>query len=409
MSTAHPNLLVIGASGSVARAFLRRLGGQRCHFGNLILLDKNRRALRDPHLDHQRLAYRFLQRRLALPRDQGWYTGLLRRHRIQIVLDVSTHPTLPALASTDAAGVSYLNTSLNDEELEVGELVQRLHPNRLEPRHAPHILCAGMNPGVVNLLVRHGVEQFGLPRQIIHFEYDSSTPVDGWRPLVTWSKHEFLMETTWNRTGYFDGQAVRPSPANGIEHRLPLRRWLAPIAAADHCPEGFLVLHEENLTVGQVLGVPSRFIYALHPQTMKHLVERHRLQGTLHEHDLELGDNITRRLDGTDLIGVCLDYPRRRVYYVNRMPNSVVIGTNATCAQVAVGIFAALFTLLYDRLEPRVYFSGDLHDTLYKRFAFANLRIEQFVCARRNGRWVVRDHVPELRVRMPRDAAPVVL
>jgi hypothetical protein len=405
----RPNLLVIGASGSVARAFLRRLGGQRCHFNKLVLLDKNRRVLSDAHLDHRRLAYTFVRRHLSLPDDDQWFTRFLRRHRIRIVVDVSTHATLPILAAADAAGVSYLNTSLNDERLQVGELVEKLHPHRHQPRNAPHILCAGMNPGIVNLLVRHGVEHFGRPRQVVHFEYDSSTPVDGWRPIVTWSKHEFLMETTWNRTGYFDGRIIRLSRSNAIEHRVPLRPWLAPILKADHYPRGFLVLHEENLTLGRVLRVPSRFIYALHPRTMDHLVELHRRNRTLHEHDLELGDNVTRRLDGTDLIGVCLQYPRRRVYYINRLPNGAVLGTNATCAQVAVGIFSGLFTLLYEKLEPRLYFVGDLHDTLYRRFAFANMRIEQLVCARRKGRWIVRQHVQELRTRMPRDAAPALL
>jgi len=409
MPTKHPNLLVIGASGGVARAFLRRLGGQRCHFGKLLLLDKNGRLLNDPHLDHRRLDYIFVRRRLTLPRDRRWFDRLLHRHHIDIVLDVSTHATLPVLAAADASGISYLNTSLNDENLEVGDLVEQLYPHRHHPRRAPHILCAGMNPGVVNLLVHHGVQHFGRPRQIIHFEYDSSTPVDGWRPLVTWSKHEFLMETTWNRTGHYDGKAVRQDRANAVERRVPLRPWLAPIMAADHCPKGFLVLHEENITVGRALGLPSRFIYALHPQTMNYLDERYRQNGTLHEQDIELGDNITQRLDGSDLVGVCLDYPRQRVYYINRLPNSAVIGTNATCAQVAIGIFAALFTLLYARLEPRLYFIGDIHGTLYRRFAFANMRIEQFVCVRRKGRWIVRQHIPELRVKMARDAAPAIL
>ncbi|MBM3858214.1 MAG: hypothetical protein FJ395_01040 [Verrucomicrobia bacterium] len=405
----HPNLLIIGASGSVARAFLRRLGGQRCHFGRLVLLDKNRRVLDAPHIDHQRLDYRFVRRHLSLPEDERWFARLLDKHRIQIVLDVSTHPTLPMLSAVDAAGVSYVNTSLNDDDLEVGDLVRRIHPRRDKPRRAPHILCSGMNPGVVNMLVRHGVEHFGKPRQIVHFEYDTSTPVEGWRPIITWSKHEFLTETTWNRTGLYNGKSLQRSPANAIEHREPLHNWLRPVSEMDHCPEAFLVLHEENLTVGRTLGVPSRFLYAIHPRTMRHLIARHREKGTLHARDIEQVDNVTERLEGTDFIAVCLEYPRQRVYYVNQFPNSAVLGANATCAQVAVGVFAGVFTLLYDNLKPRIHFVEDIYDTLYKRFVFANLRIEQFICGRRKGRWVVREHIPELRVRAPHDKAPAVL
>ncbi|HUK81062.1 MAG TPA: saccharopine dehydrogenase NADP-binding domain-containing protein [Verrucomicrobiae bacterium] len=398
-----PNVLVVGASGNVARAFLRRLGGQRCHFGKLVLLDKNRRVLQDAHLEHQRLGYSFVHHRLALPKDERFFSRLLKRHRINIVLDVSTHDTLPMLAAVDAAGASYVNTSLNDSRLEVAPLVERLNPKRIKRTRAPHALCAGMNPGVVNLWVHHGLAHFGTPRQIIHFEYDSSMTVDGWRPIVTWSKHEFLAETTWNRTGRYVGDGIELKSTNALQNRVPLRPLLRPILAADHCPKGFLVLHEENLTLGRALSVPSKFIYALHPRTMRYLVDRFRRKGNLREGDLEIGDNITRRLGGADMVGVCLEYPRRRVYYLNRMNNDGLIGTNATCAQVAVGIYAALFTLLYDRLEPRIHFIGDMYDTLYRRLVFANMRVEMFVCGRRNGRWVLSEHVPEVRLRSSRD------
>ena len=404
-----PNLLVIGASGSVARAFLRRLAGQRSHFGRLVLLDKNRRVLHDKHLEYRRLAYQFVKHRLALPDDARYFARLLKKHRINIVLDVSTHATLPMLDAVETAGVAYVNTSLNDEHLEVGELVDRLHPNRDNHARAPRILCAGMNPGIVNLWVQHGLAHFGLPKKIIHFEHDTSMTPDRWRPLVTWSKREFLMETAWNRTGHYAGDGIRFADANALQTRLPLRPLLAPIMGGDHYPEGFLVLHEENVMIGLALGVPSMFIYALHPQTMRYLVDRFQRAGVLRETDLELGDNITHRLDGSDMVGVCLQYPRRRVYYLNRLSNSSLIGTNATCFQVATGIFCALFTLLYDKLEPRTYFVSDLYDTLYRRLLFANMRVEMFICTRRNNRWVLRKHIPEVRVRVPRDAKPAVI
>jgi hypothetical protein len=59
MPIPRPNLLVLGASGNVARAFLRRLGGNRVHFGRLVLLDKNRGVLANRHLDPRRLDLSF--------------------------------------------------------------------------------------------------------------------------------------------------------------------------------------------------------------------------------------------------------------------------------------------------------------------------------------------------------------
>lgn len=405
----QPNLLVLGASGNVARAVLRRLGGQRCHFGRLVLMDKNRRVVDDAHLDHARLDYHFVRHRLALPADTRFFRRLLKQHRIDIVLDVSIHPTLPMLDLVNAAGVAYINTSLNDAKLEAGDLVHRLYPGREKRASAPRILGAGMNPGIVELWVRHGVARFGVPRKIIHFEFDDSMTLEQWQPLVTWSKHEFLVETTWNRTGEYDGQDIRFAAGNALYARRSLGPVLNPILPGPRYPQGFLVLHEENLTLGRALGVPSQFIYALHPRTMRHLVDRHRRVGDLREGDLVLGDNISARLNGTDMVGVCLQYPRRRVYYLNRLSNNALIGTNATCHQVAVGVFCALFTLLYDRLPARTYFAGDLYNTLYRQLAFANMRVELFICARRKGRWVRRKYLPAIRVPAVRDARHVVL
>ncbi|MCX7915247.1 MAG: hypothetical protein N3A53_02955, partial [Verrucomicrobiae bacterium] len=81
----------------------------------------------------------------------------------------------------------------------------------------------------------------------------------------------------------------------------------------------------------------------------------------------------------------------------------------ATCAQVAVGVYCALFTLMYDRLQPRIYYTGELYDTLYRQLVFANMRVEMFQCTRRGRRWVVRRHVPEVRLRQWRGAPQVVI
>jgi hypothetical protein len=67
-----PNLLILGASGHVAQAFLRRLGGRRAQFGQLMLLDKSEHVLKDRFLEHGRLRYQFVRHRLRWP-DDGSY------------------------------------------------------------------------------------------------------------------------------------------------------------------------------------------------------------------------------------------------------------------------------------------------------------------------------------------------
>jgi hypothetical protein len=107
-------------------------------------------------------------------------------------------------------------------------------------------------------------------------------------------------------------------------------------------------------------------------------------------------------LTGSDTIGVCLQYPRKRVYYVHSLSNQSVVGTNATCAQVAIGVWAALTTMLTEPLQSRVYFPTDLYGTIYPHVLFSNQRVEVFECGWYNKTWTVLKHIPELHPRLSR-------
>lgn len=394
-----PNLLIAGASGHVAQAFLARLTPRRAQFGRLVLLDPEKTVLESAWLDHRKLDYQFINRRLCFPGDRLDYQRLLQEHRIDIVLDLTDLDTLPILAATDEAGVSYVNTALNDSTLGIVDTVAALHSTRQLKRNARHIIGSGMNPGVVNIWVWHAVRHYGVPSEIVHFEFDSSTPVSGWRPMISWSRKEFLSETVWDPTGWIvDGQPML-FQANSLLCRQSLQPILEPVMPLIDYPKGYLVLHEENVKLGQKLGASSRYIYAIHPKTMEYLDRLWRRRGRLEIDDLEIGDNTTVPLDGSDTIGVYLDYPDYRIYYLHSLANASVKGSNATCAQVAVGIDAALSALLFEPLSPRIYFSSDLYDTLYRDVVFDGLHVDHFVFARRDGLMALRHHKPALHRR----------
>ncbi len=373
-----PNLLVVGASGHVAQAFLLRLQSWRHKLGRLVLLDPGERVLQDRFLDHRKLDYRFIQGRLRLPEEINNYHQLLRAHEIDIVLDLTDQDTIPFLAATDAAGVSYVNTALNDARRGVGDVLDSVHPSREDQRKAPHIISSGMNPGVVNIWVWNAVRAYGPPTEITHFEYDTSMPVTGWRPMITWSRQEFLAESVWERTGLVVDGEIKLLPGNSFEHREDLRSVMEPIIELSSYPRGLLVLHEENVKLGGKLGASSKYLYAVHPTTMEYLEQLWRERGRVDIDDLEIGDNTSVPLQGADTIGVCLEYPDRRIYYLHSLDNSDVVGTNATCAQVAVGVEAALETLLSEPLPPRIYFASDLYDTVYRDVVLKKLRVEHF-------------------------------
>lgn len=374
-----PNLLILGASGHVAQAFLLRLQDQRENYGRLVLLDPDDRVLQDVHLDQRRLEYRFIRRRLCFPDDTRYFHRLLKLHRIDIVLDLTDLDTAPVLAATDEAGVSYVNTALNDSAKGVAAVVSALHPTREKQRKAPHIISSGMNPGVVNIWVWDAFRRYGTPQEIVHFEYDTSVPVRGWRPMITWSRQEFLTETVWEPTGLVIDGELRLLDRNALASREDMREVMEPVLQMRSYPRGFLVLHEENVKLGRKLGASSKYLYAIHPRTMDYLEQLWRVRGRVSIDDLLVGDNTTVPLAGADTIGLCLNYPDRQVYYLHSLDNADVVGTNATCAQVAVGVDAALTTLLSEQLAPRIYFASDLYDTVYRQVVFRSLRVEHSV------------------------------
>ncbi|HEU5125346.1 MAG TPA: hypothetical protein VFW05_14935 [Verrucomicrobiae bacterium] len=391
-----PNLLILGASGHVAQAFLIRLSTRRADFGRVVLLDANDGVLRSPYLNHELLDYTFIHRHLRFPDDAMEYRQLLHQHRVNVVLDVTDLDTLPVLTATDEAGVSYVNTALNESGRGIAEVVSELHPTRAEGSRAPHILSSGMNPGVVNIWVWHGFEMYGPPLEIVHFEYDTSVPITGWKPMITWSRKEFLTETVWERTGQVVNGTLRPSSGNALENREDLRAILQPVMPLPTYPRGMLVLHEENVKLGAKLGASSRYIYAIDPRTMTFMEQALARRGRVNIDDLELGDNTSIPLAGSDTIGVCLRYADKQVYYLHSLANQDVVGTNATCAQVAVGADAALHALSSEKLTPRIYFATDLYDTAYSDVVFGSLRVEHFVFETLNDSLAPSLHIPRL-------------
>jgi hypothetical protein len=289
---------------------------------------------------------------------------------------------------------------MNDDKKIVSELVYDIYPRKDSVNNASHILCTGMNPGIVNMWVRYGIEKFGLPEQVIHFEYDTSKVAKKWHPMMTWSIHEFLVESVRDPSGYAIGRGkVKQLFPNALENRENMKSILEPIMKLEKYPEGLIVLHEENLSVSYKYDIPSKFLYAINPNTMSNLIKIYEKKHNVTKRDLELGDNTCRILDGADSIGVILDYPEKRVYYFNTIPNVAIIGTNATYTQVVIGIFAALFTLLFNNLKPGTYFVEDLYDSYFKYFMFDNMRIQEFVFKKEKRHLKFLSYNPDIKLK----------
>jgi saccharopine dehydrogenase-like NADP-dependent oxidoreductase len=377
----RPNILVIGASGGVAGAFLRKVVSHRNELNRLVLVDKTDHLLANRFIPHRALEYEFVNTTVDMEKEGHAYLDLLDTSDAQVVIDLSVNESRRMLDVTDRAGVSYINTGImNGRDEKFLDVVLDLCGRKESGWHAPHILCAGMNPGIVNLWVRQEVERSGVPRRVVHFEYDTGQPVHGWMPINTWSLETLLDEIVNDPAGYMEGKdkpvLLYPNP---IKNRVDMKDVLNPIMELDEYPRGFLLLHEENITVAQRYDVPSQFKFAIHMKTMDYLEQLFDREGAIPMDSMKLGDNRTIPLEGSVTVGVSLEYDDHRKYVFNMTSHDEFSGSSGSCWQVAAGLHAALFTLLRDHLDRRIYFPEDLLGTSFDELAERNLSVQRVV------------------------------
>jgi len=372
------NILLIGASGGVASAFLKKLAHDRKTLARVVLVDMNAGLPHNRFIPHEDLAYEFIKTKIDVENDLAGFVGLLERFEIHVTVDLSVNVTRPMLDAAEASGVSYLNTGIMNRRGEsFVDVVLDLFRRKSIPHRVPHILCAGMNPGIVNLWTRQNIEKFGVPKKIVHFEYDTAQPLSGWLPIITWSRETLLDEIVNDPAGYMDGKdKLRLMYPNPLKNRVSMEDVLRPIMDLEEYPRGFLLLHEENITMAQRYDTPSRFLFAIHPRTMDYLEEIYDRQGRVPVDKLTLGDNREVILKGSVTVGVLLEYEDRRIYTFNTTPHDSITGSSGSCWQVAAGLHGALFALLGERLTGGLYFTEDLFGTSFERLVEENLPVQ---------------------------------
>jgi hypothetical protein len=397
---ARPNLLVLGCDGGVGRGVLTYLKRHAARFRTITLVDKER-FRDDRFVSLRELGARFIEMEVNEQTEKE-YAGLLKKIEAGIVLDLSDAPTSVAADVVFDQGVaSYVNTGYcNEAEGPLSEVARPWLEEATTRKHRrPHILFSGMNPGVVNVLAAMGVEKFGIPRDLTEFEYDTSRTLRDPLPNgVTWSLAQFVDEAVKEPAQVvLSRKRARTLMPNAVEHPEDMEPILGPLVRMSEYPHGWTVMHEECLTLGQKYDVPCRFIYAVNRRTRDFVEKQYRAEGALEESDLELMNNVKRPLVGSDLVGIRLEYADRAVYYFNRKHNINLKGSSATIYQVAVGVHAAVFTLLLDRLEPGVKFTEDLVHSFYPTFVTDNLMIEEQVFAReKDGRLRLESSDPHM-------------
>jgi len=398
------NLLIIGASGAVANAFLLRLVKYRKLFNKLVLVDKNNKLLFNKNIEHNVLDYTFIHKKIVLPKREREYFNILKKYSIDIVIDLTDDDTLPFIISTNKFGISIINTAMDETMRSLEEIMIDFYDIKDNLINAPHILCSGMNPGVVNMWAEYGIRKYGEPDQIIEFEYDNSNALDIWKPIVTWSKKQFIEEMINGPAGVMYG---RDEPfefsKNSLFIELKLGKFLKNVNVQAPNSKGFLTSHEECFSLAQKYDIPTKYLYGLHENTMKYLKKVYIKNGKITKKDILFGDNQKIPMKGADNIGLILRYNNKDIIYFNSISNDNATRTNATLIQVTVGVYAALFTLLDDDIYPGAHFVEDLFHTNYKKYLFDNMVVQEIIVKRKGNKCKLESCNPHIRLRRMRD------
>ncbi|HRY31193.1 MAG TPA: hypothetical protein P5328_02285 [Candidatus Paceibacterota bacterium] len=375
-----PSLLILGVSGGVAGAFLQIFRQYRNNFSEVILLDKDDKILRSGQIDLVRDKYSFINQDIVLQNIELVLADIKHKHDISIVLDLTDCETFPILQAADKLGLSYLNCSLNNGDESMKNFVRDYKSFTQKFKNNAHLLSIGMNPGIINHLVVRGVLEYGIPKEFVEIEYETGFPEkDVGRPFITWSRKQFLLESVLSGSGYCgSGGKYVESKSSAIEHPIKTEEFLSPIKKFDSYPLGMIVPHDEIISMSRIIEVPGRFVYAIHPVSLSRLREIFNKKGNVVESDIDLLDGVTKKLIGSDLIGVWLFYDDKKICYFCEVNHKDVSGTNATLFLVAVGVLAALMDFISNPLlENGVSFVNELNSKNFQRFVSRYVKINK--------------------------------
>ena len=139
------------------------------------------------------------------------------------------------------------------------------------------------------------------------------------------------------------------------------------------------------------------FIYAVNKETTKYILDIHKEKWTLEDYHLVIGDNIEHKIVGSDNICCRLDYSDKIVYYFNTYPNKDLKNISCTYLQVVLGIYSALFTIMYDKLPAGIHYAEDLVETFYSKFLTDNMVIQEFVFEKGKTGHKLVSHIPHIK------------
>jgi homospermidine synthase len=312
--------------------------------------------------------------------DKQDLVQLLREHRPDEVIELAAVGTWDCMSACAELGASYLTTSydtwrgteLHDPDDARCMLRSRALFDPPDVELGVHLLCMGMNPGLINLLVARGIQELaarsGRPpslagldlHAVIFTELDQTTTTT---PLAS-PAERFC--STWCPDGCLD-EVLEPESMMTVAGETaildhPPHRALYEARCGDEQIHGHLVPHEELVSLGAMYPtVELAYVYRMAPAAMAALAA---------VPDREPDDWPTERLYPPDHLDDLRGFNRLGALLCSRSLGELWIGwetpmeaarrysTNATLLQVAAGILAGWPELR--AAEPGVYLPEEL-------------------------------------------------
>ncbi|RFT61941.1 S-adenosylmethionine decarboxylase related protein [Bacillus clarus] len=381
MTQSQLTLSLLGSSGGVAKAILALLNQTAQDKKDPIYSYIKNCTIHLIDIDQKPLSYyaRFcnaLQNKLVLHEFDLSDSSLFRTHLQQttpnIVIDVSWADTVKMLTDCNEFGTHYINTAIECPEVDDNEAIARfglLERYRIFAQHKDRfqnitsIIGSGMNPGVVQWMMLHLMQQFPEEQPIASYIVEHDTTFYKNAKLA----QENTIYTTWSPECFLD-EAILNYPLFMKQH-IPVVLYQDvyqqefKVTLGDIQFYGCLMPHEEAVSLGEWFDGEVGFLYRVNEHTTNAIRSNLKTVDDLWdwEHKVLLPDDA--ELTGADLIGILLVYSNKERFIYNVINSDAMytrFHTNATYFQVACGIYGALSSLTLDSLPLGCYVVDDL-------------------------------------------------
>jgi homospermidine synthase len=358
------SVLIIGANGGVGKTLINLLlYHHKVKFfldqiNSLFLVDQH--PIRGLPTKHDKL--HILEPNLI--DSISCITKLIKTYHIDLVIELAEVETIDCIVACHDSGADYISTSYEvwqsayeTQDSPRNKILIRakelLPNNRPKFKKGSFLVGSGMNPGIVNALSKYGLSRFAMRcgvkanpidlelYSIIITESDTTQEIKRYSRKnsyeMSWNPRQSLNEMLEPKTGY-----IKAGKVYFLDHKPISKLYRA--RCFDKIIEGFLVPHDEVVTIGELYsGLDVAYIYQVLPSAFKILKNKKMECASDNQKTHQLYPPYATNIIGEDTVGVLFcsrKYGEFWIGFQNYVNEGLLYNSNATLLQVAAGVIA---------------------------------------------------------------------